>query len=681
MIYFFLALEVILILVFIVISFVSKVFISKKTLIYSLPIFFITFGLYSLGYSKTYGAYDFSAFSNCIVASLKAFGFEFKNSYVSVLAKEDDVYRFAMHTSIVLSGLTLISGLLGIFKVRLINTFRVWIRISKNSDLLFGDFESCKMYAKKNKNSILIIDMNFYKLNSLKRQELYLEGIAFIQAKFSCKFINKIEKLYRKDLHFILFYKDAFNILNEFYESIDILKKCNNKTVYFHVEVNDDTESYYDNFIFHLNDLIKDKKIIIYPFNIEEMIANNFSKNETLALHMPNDFIKDGVVETNCEIDVVFIGFGKTNQAIFKNCLMNNQFIQVNEKGLYEAKPVNYFIFDKNKEQFENPFIKTLLSIDRIREATDNNQYFGKIDKICNIKFFDSNINSEVFTNAIYSNVTDKNKRHFKIFFVGLKDQFENVSIAIDIKNRIKDKDVTIYYKTDSKNKKIEEFIGDKLISYGFKNDIYQRKVLIDDNIFHLAELSNQHYNEKSNNNPLTFYELLLIEKKSNIYLLKSLEFKLNLFNLKTVSDSSNLEEVSIDEIFKIIQANKNTSYEDYFKINPKNTLIALEHLRWEVFYLFNSYSPMKKEDIYFDENKKKIIHKNGLIREHAFITSFYGIDAIHKYEAQMAVNAGLYTDYDEALNNIETYKYDLLSIDLLKDFLKTRELKIVKKP
>jgi len=680
MVYFFLALEVILVLLFIIISLISKVFISKKTLIYSLPIFFITFGLYSLGYSKTFGTYDFSGFSNCVVASLKAFGFEYKDSYVSALTKDDIIYRITMHASIVLSGLTLISGLLGIFKVRLINTFRVIIKISKNADLLFGDFDSCKMYAKNNKNSILIIDVHSTKLDSTKRKELYLEGIAFIQAKFSCKFVNRIENLYRKDIHFILFYKEAFNILNEFYESISILKVSNHKTLYFHIEVNDETETYYDNFIFHLNNLIKEKRVIIYPFNIDGMIANNFSKNETLAIHMPSDFIKDGLVDNDCEIDVFFIGFGKTNQAIFKNCLMNNQFLKVNEKGLYEAKPVNYFIFDKNKEQFESTFIKNLLSIDRIREATNNNQYFGKIDKICNAKFYDSNINSKIFTDTIYSNVMDKTKRHFKVFFIGLKEQFENVSIAIDINNRIKCKDILIYYKTDSLNKSMSQFIGDKLIPYGFKNDIYKREILINDNIFNLAKLNNQHYNEKQNNSPLTFYELLLIEKKSNIYLLKSLEFKLNLFNLKTVEADSEFEEVSIEKVFKSIQTYKNTSYEDYFKINPKNTLIALEHLRWETFYLFNSYSPMKKNDIYFDESKKKIIHKNGLIREHAFVTSFYGIDAVHRYEAQMAVDVGLYDNYDKALNSVETYKYDLLSLDLLKDYLTSNKLKIVKK-
>ena len=62
----------------------------------------------------------------------------------------------------------------------------------------------------------------------------------------------------------------------------------------------------------------------------------------------------------------------------------------------------------------------------------------------------------------------------------------------------------------------------------------------------------------------------------------------------------------------------------------------------------------MKLSDIKFENGN--IVHKNISARKHACITSFAGVDKIHRYELQMYLD----NNVNKKLSDVETFQYDM---------------------
>ena len=426
-------------------------------------------------------------------------------------------------------------------------------------------------------------------------------------------------------------------------------------------------------------------------------------------MYLPKGFIEEGVVtpiddktEETKNINVVMLGFGKTSKAILKSLIMNNQFVQVVDNK-YTCKKINLEIYDKSDEVFNDSLITHIEKFSELckEDFFDFDPELGPLELTVEMKHKKCDVKSDASEEFLKSIIKKKNNSDFTFYIIGLSSSVDNSLVAEMLSKIVPPSSSIIFYNVDAYN---ERLLSDSkiCIPFGFKNDILSHDNITVEDIFTLAKLNNDEYNRKSGKNN-DFYAIPIIEKLSNIYKEINLRFKLNLIGLDYTKDpeieglkyrkeDSDLQEkvyldyynpslyhLSLEEIIKkelededseyskLIKENTEESkakaqllieekkYSQYFNLNLGNALIYQEHLRWAMYYFLYDYRGMKLSDIHFDENGK-IVHKDIPNRRHACITSFIGIDKLHRHELQMFLDAAK----DKKLSQVETFQYDM---------------------
>ena len=180
------------ILAYVLISIFNRSFLDKRTFVFSIPIFIIGLILYSYGYANVYQHYDFISFTNCLTATIKSFAFEFKSEFVEPLFANDILFKVDTYMFVLLAGSTLISSIIGLFKISIKNFFGILIRGLKGADIVVGFNQNAINYCINNKNSVLFINSKSVKLTSEQKKNLYVDKIAFIYLPLSAKHLNNL---------------------------------------------------------------------------------------------------------------------------------------------------------------------------------------------------------------------------------------------------------------------------------------------------------------------------------------------------------------------------------------------------------------------------------------------------------------------------------------------------------
>lgn len=174
----------------------------------------ISLVIYSIGYNYQYGYYDFYSFSNCLIASIKAFGFEIKEEYVKSLAEVDVIYKIDVFMATIISGLSLLSSLLYFIKSVFTNSARfLWRLILKSPDLVIGNNKQSIEFAKRDKHCIILIDNNFTpEFGKAEKEELALLKIPYFKLKLTAKNLRKLLSLTRGKVNVFIFEPEADKI-------------------------------------------------------------------------------------------------------------------------------------------------------------------------------------------------------------------------------------------------------------------------------------------------------------------------------------------------------------------------------------------------------------------------------------------------------------------------------------
>ena len=100
------------------------------------------------------------------------------------------------------------------------------------------------------------------------------------------------------------------------------------------------------------DDIISSGYGCIHYVNKHHKIAIDFVDKYPFTKFMGEEQIdyKTSLIKENVDINVLFIGFGKTNQQLLVTSVANNQFLKDGEREP-ELKKVKYFIFDKEKSE------------------------------------------------------------------------------------------------------------------------------------------------------------------------------------------------------------------------------------------------------------------------------------------------------------------------------------------
>lgn len=664
----FICAEVLFILACVLLLIRRKRIFDKDTIFFTIPAFIILLMMYITGLFLS-GQTEFTiyTFFDLFTAALKGFKFEFKKSLISV-ALENPVFNAAFIIASLITGSSLIFSIISIFSVSIINFFYVKRKMLHKVDFVVGFNDDAVSYCKKNPNCILFVNSLDHKLTKDDKGKLFGLKIPFIYRSFLPTYFKKTLIVPSK-ANFIIF--EDTSSLHFVYDFLNMVNPDSKMEMNFYILTNEDNTSFISD---QVTEKCKGKKnLLAYVLNRHELLARNFSLEHNIAYYLPRSFFDGVTIKRDKKITVNLLGCGKTGLAVLKSLIINNQFVSLSKDGKrFESHKVTYNLFDKDGSKARNKISAYFEQFENI----NHNSEIESPELPAEIVEHKIDINTD-FADLHFSTSEDE----FVITIVCLSKSINNCEVANSL-SKVLDLDKNIvFYNVDFHS---EVFKSHKnIIPFGFKSTILDHNIIVNDNLGMLADLNNKEYwHLRGVDNPEKFHSLPLIRKMSNIYSNLNMKFKLNLLDLDMTNDP-NAVGLSEKEFLEYFPEVNYTKYEQYFEINKWNALAYQEHLRWCAFYILNGYTTMKPSDFkfeYYEEDGKQVpsvVTKNEHANKHGCLTTFYGLDKVHKKMFDIYVQNNV---KKEMFGDVETYRYDLSLMNKIYKMVSLIDYKIVKK-
>lgn len=184
----YLILLIIVLIIVVIANTVSKTLLDKKNLIFFVPVLIILFCIYVTGYYEAIGKLNGLNYFECIKAAFDAFSFKIEGKIVSPLMEKDVIYAIDVYFAASFAGLTVISGILGFFKISIDNFFASAFKVfSKDLDIVIGDPTLGAEYVKKNKHSILWVDPRNNRLSQEDKKKYFSSRINYVNQPLTGK--------------------------------------------------------------------------------------------------------------------------------------------------------------------------------------------------------------------------------------------------------------------------------------------------------------------------------------------------------------------------------------------------------------------------------------------------------------------------------------------------------------
>ena len=641
---------------------------DKDTIWFVIPAFIILLLMYVTGYLLS-GQTEFTiyTFFELFTATLKGFKFEIKQSIVSG-ALENPVFNAAFIIASVITGSSLIFSIISIFSVSIINFFHVKHKMWHKVDFVVGFNEDAINYCKKNPDCVLFVNSLDHKLTKDDKGKLFGLKIPFIYRSFLPTYFKKTLIVPSK-ANFIIF--EDTSSLHYVYDFLNMVNPDSKMEMNFYIVTNGDNTSFISD---QVTEKCKGKKNLLgYVLNRHELLARNFSLEHNIAYYLPRSFFDGVTIKRDKKITVNILGCGKTGLAVLKSLIINNQFVSLSkDKKRFESHKVTYNLFDKDGSKARNKISAYFEQFENI----NHNSEIESPELPAEIVEHNIDINTD-FADLHFSTSDDE----FVITIVCLSKSITNCEVANALSKALDlDKNI-ILYNVDFHSEVFESHKN--IIPFGFKSTILDHNIIVNDNLGMLADLNNKEYwHLRGVDNPEKFHSLPLIRKMSNIYSNLNMKFKLNLLDLDMTNDP-NAVSLSEKEFLEYFPEVNYTKYEQYFEINKWNALAYQEHLRWCAFYILNGYTTMKPSEFkfeYYEEDGKQVpsvVTKNEHANKHGCLTTFYGLDKVHKKMLDIYVQNNV---KKEMFGDVETYRYDLSLMNKIYKMVSLIDYKIVKK-
>lgn len=444
----------------------------------------------------------------------------------------------------------------------------------------------------------------------------------------------------------------------------------------------------------------------VHRVNKYTMIATDFVSKHPFTAYMDENYIdyENAAVRKDVEINTVIIGFGKTSQQIFLSSVSNNTLMQLDEKGNYVPKPVNYFIFDKadsqNDKNLNHGYFKYAKEYQNLQQHKE--EYLPLPPLPANYNFFKRDINSQLFYDEIKKCLC-YGKKNIGYIIIACSDDMGNIDMGLKISETVREWDlgfpVYLFVKIRdyNLNRKIangELFADHRLIPFGEEKTLIYNLDKICNRFFErMAKLSHLVYSvsdelaSKPNADIAVlkkeasdyWYSFTNIQRISNIYACLGIRVKLNLCGYD-VGDKDAVD-MSGSFIEKYEKGNpvarSKACFEGRYAVlydldtvekeGLRKRLADQEHSRWNAYMCAAGCLPATIEEI--KRAKNNILLKQ---RKHGNITTREGLV---EYRKLAAIRDG------SSEKERDVIKYDFQLMDDVKWLLSTQGLKITKKP
>ncbi len=669
--------------------------VSKKNITMLLPAFFILYLMYVTasiyGKSTSGNKLDVFFYFSLIKDTLDAFAFKANSSLARPLFDSSLIWKFDFILVLLLCSLTTVLTVLVIATNKSKNNHKINKILKQNGDIVIGYSKSALKYLENNKNAFIMDRKIDYKTYS----DLVNKNILIKRGKVtSPKFINKIAQGER---HLILFkdseysYSEVVEIYKEIIKAKNLNKDLNN-AIYLHIEADcDEIRALTDQFNKNDEHMVKS---FVTCFNRYELIAREFIKDYPMSRYIPRDFYTSNfALQSDKQINAMFIGFGKVNLALFKLMAMEFQFAK-EKNGRFVASPINYMVYDNQDRCLNNDAFSI---IDFEINSNYKNSDLPKPEKICNLAHQKKDVYSPKIKKELLKMINDNS---YTYIVVSLASDLENLGYANNLINFLGDLPnykVFVRIKGDTLYKNQQE--DSRLVYFGKEGMEFMHSAIVNEDIIKIAQITNGKYNSLS---PLPKDQLygweaqLPIKQYASIYRTLNLPFALNLIGFD-IAKKDNIKkgyvEVTEEEYFKTYNHTNNESlkYEDYFKLSVANMLAFIEHSRWNAHYLLSGYKVMNfKEFAPKDGSGRKNHQSHGNFKKHACLTTYYeGLDKLIKkmylmdkygedYESKKVSKTDIKSK--EFMDDAMIYYYDFLFMDDLYKNLANAPIKIIKK-
>ena len=591
------------------------------------------------------------------------------------------IYEFTIYLCFILIAINAIMFAISL-TVQYVWNFKNGIKnaISKRNELiLFGNNDqNVDIYKSDNKFTKSIID-NFKGDSAFN---LYLKDVVYFSVTNVNDYVkNKISQVLFQNKRRVVIINtgsDEQNMLycRYFISNIESLSEDMRQVVFDRLKIfvfgDARFQTIYD-------DIVHDAFGTITFVNKYQKIAMDFINNYPLASFLNEEqvdyetaTIKDGV-----NLNVCFIGFGKTNQQIFLTSVANNQFIE-NKGGKPVLKQVNYHIFDKNDAQNNKNLNHSYYRYKNEIDFNNKNDYleFPKLPAL--ETYYNLDINDTEFYVKL-KNIFNKNKKDSNYIIIAFGSDLENIDMAQKLIEKRKEwnlDNLTVFVKVRKFHKEQTLLQQDKCYFIGNeKNVVYNLSKILEDSIQKMAKLRDEVYELENHivnlgNANLTkenvdeifktankkwYVKKCQLERESSLYCTLSLRSKLNLLGLDYADMSDSRVAVTEQEFLDIYakgdmpnvskysftaNGKKIVTYPLEFKKSKRYNLAVLEHLRWNSFMISKGVVPATKEQILtetkLEDGKVKFTNgKNYNLRRHGNLTTFEGLTDFRKMVAE----------------------------------------------
>lgn len=674
--------------------------ITKKNLLYIAPIFLIIYLLHIAAASYKGDKLDFFYCFSLINTVLEVLKFK-GNGVISAICQDYALYYADFVLAYILGVATVILSIASFFSRRISNFVYAKILLRRNCDIVVGDSRDAVTYIKNNKNSVLLGT----NITNERYTDLIKQGIYVIRVPLEAKPLSR--RLKRGGYNVIVF-RDVNYSYTKIIDTFTGLTKIGCVKIY--LEANQqEMKILKEKFISKADN---NCDLNITGFSKYELMARRFVVDYPITKYIPRSFYNGNfTLKNDKQINVVFIGFGKVNYQLFRMCAMQFQFAQEID-GKLASKPVQYYIYDNEETALHNEFFSRIL-YEFDEEFSDCD--FPKPEKICDVKIRPLDINSVEAKKEFKSLV---NGDSFTYFIVSIDNDLEDASYAQTVRRLFSDdSNYRIFVRARNNNGEKLNELNDRIIYFGEEKKLYTHENIVNDDLTELAQRINLLYNRIADppewlkklkeDKSLTAEEqrnilnaklaepqnreymqhiwstLPYIERASNLYHALNLPFKLNLLGYDMVKKTDETDVGTTEAEFNesYINSGRGSDYGDYsffFKCESSNVLAYIEHSRWNALYILYDYKQMKKADMQVVENTggdgevvRTMSHKNTALKQHACITTYYGLNELIDYKFKALYPgeklSGDGYNTDARIKELaKIYAYDYMDLDRL---------------
>ena len=437
-------------------------------------------------------------------------------------------------------------------------------------------------------------------------------------------------------------------------------------------------------------EIVNESQGVIRYMNKYTQIAIDFIQKHPITEFMTEKHIDTErfLLRKDVNINVLLIGFGKTNQQIFLTSVANNQFIEMikdkNGNNVEALRPVKYHIFDKEESEknknlnhnyyrYRNEFF-TDKAVEELKKAsicgkTQDNKYEYPIScpydneavpideaiKYLPLPMLPAeeyyhhlDINDTLFYNTM-KGIVSENENNINYIVIAFSTDLENIDLARKIYEKCNEWEIDNVYifvkvRTGVSNSSIFDnkhyfLIGDE------KNVVYNLANIKCSEIMKMALKRNAVYesgniskDELINNQYKWYVKKTQIERDSNVYAALSLRSKLHMMGLDYVDYNSEGKEITPEEYYEIYgKGDKpltdmvgNLVYPDnptdYICSSPRHIMAVQEHYRWNSYMISKGLIPSTIQQIKEDGGKHYELRRHGNLTTYAGLIEFYNL-------------------------------------------------------